>query len=224
MKVIIGPYINYFGPFQLAEKLLFWKDKNKINEVDPLDVHKDYDDIYNLGLFLEKAPGLSRFCSWVYDKRQRKVRVQVHGYDIWSADHTLALVIVPILKQLRENKNSSGGVDDEDVPDELKSTSATPLTEEEKNVGEIDDNYVKRWEWILDEMIWAFEQSTIDWEEQYYSGNSDFSFVKMENGLSEMVNGPNHTFQVDRDGIKNHRKRMERGRMLFAKYYESLWS
>ena len=217
MKVVIGPHINYFGPFQLAEKLLFWKDKNKINEVDPLDVHKDYDDIYNLGLFLEKVPGLSKFCSWVYDKRQRKVRVQVHGYDIWSADNTLALVIVPILKQLKENKNSSGGVDDEDVPDELKSTSATPLTEEEKNVGEIDDNYVKRWEWILDEMIWAFEQNLdFDSEDKFFD-HSDVETKKHD------IFGQIHKIKIDQEGLKIHQDRKKNGFRLFGKYYQGLW-
>ena len=28
MKVKIGPYKNWFGPYQLAEKILFWKDPN----------------------------------------------------------------------------------------------------------------------------------------------------------------------------------------------------
>ena len=28
MKVYLSNYINYIGPYQLAEKLLFWKDKD----------------------------------------------------------------------------------------------------------------------------------------------------------------------------------------------------
>ena len=27
MKVFIGDYVNFFGPYQIAEKILFWKDK-----------------------------------------------------------------------------------------------------------------------------------------------------------------------------------------------------
>ena len=33
MKVHIGPYKNWFGPYQLAEKLLFWMDKDKDDKV-----------------------------------------------------------------------------------------------------------------------------------------------------------------------------------------------
>ena len=29
MKIIIGPYKNYFGPYHLAEKLMFWVPKKK---------------------------------------------------------------------------------------------------------------------------------------------------------------------------------------------------
>ena len=28
MKIYLSNYIDYIGPYQLAEKLLFWKDKN----------------------------------------------------------------------------------------------------------------------------------------------------------------------------------------------------
>jgi len=28
MYVKMGPYPSWFGPFQLAEKILFWKDKD----------------------------------------------------------------------------------------------------------------------------------------------------------------------------------------------------
>ena len=27
MKVFIGKHVDWFGPYQLAEKILFWKDK-----------------------------------------------------------------------------------------------------------------------------------------------------------------------------------------------------
>jgi hypothetical protein len=224
MKVNIGPHVGYLTPFHIAEKILFWKDKYKPNETNPLDVHKDYDDIHNLALLLEKIPGLLKLCAW-YSNQERKVIVRVDQCDTWSADNTIALLVVPLLKQLKENKHSAGGVDDDDVPEELKSTSAKPLTEEEEeNSGSLDDNYFKRWDWALDEMIWAFEQSTIDWENEYYSGESDIQFEKTDDGLSKMVHGPNHTFKVNREGVLQHQERMYKGRMLFAKYYESLWS
>ena len=35
--------------------------------------------------------------------------------------------------------------------------------------GSTDDKFFKRWDWILDEMIWAFNQKCRDdWEGDYY--------------------------------------------------------
>ncbi len=41
-------------------------------------------------------------------------------------DYTLSHIVVPMLKQLKETKHGAPFVDDEDVPEELKSTSAPP--------------------------------------------------------------------------------------------------
>ena len=224
MKVSIGPYIDYIGPFQIAEKILFWKDANKINKKNTVEVHKDSDDIYKLCEKLAKTKWLIRLCDWYNDRQKRKISVKLHPYDTWGVDNTLAFIITPILKKLKEDKNGGPYVDDKDVPEELRSTSAPPLTEEEQKCGNLDDNHFKRWDWILDEMAWAFEQHSIDWEAQYESGESNILFEEMEDGLSKLVNGPNHTFKVDSEGIKKHKERMLNGRMLFAKYYECLWA
>jgi hypothetical protein len=221
MKIYIGPYTNYFGPYQIAEKILFWKD-----------TYDDDDDaIDRLGDWLAKNrkgkdSWLTKFCCWVDSKKKRKVNIRIDYTDIWSMDNTLAMVIVPMLEKLRENVAGGPFVDDEDVPEHLRSTAAPALTEEQKNCGHTDDNWFKRWEWVLDEMIWTFQQHSNDgWEEQYYSGEVDWSLVKDEDSSSStLVTGPNHTFKSNSEGIKKHRERMSNGRRLFAKYYESLWT
>ena len=157
------------------------------------------------------------------DKLERKVRVRIDRYDTWSMDSTLAYIILPMLKQLKDSKHGSPFVDDEDVPDELKSTSAPP----KKDEYDIDDNHHARWDWVLNEMIWAFEQVNTDWEEQYTTGDYDLRFEKIEDGehkgYSKMVEGPNHTAVTDWDGRKAHQERMNRGFRLFGKFYQSLW-
>jgi hypothetical protein len=220
MKVYIGPYVNWFGPYQIAEKILFWKDK----------YDDDDDAIDRLGDWLAKNrkgkdSALTKFCQWINNKRKRKVSIRIDYTDVWSMDNTLALIVVPMLEKLRENVVSGPSVDDEDVPENLRSTAAPALTEEQKNCGHTDDNWFKRWEWVLDEMIWTFKQHSNDgWEEQYYSGEVDWSLVKSEDSSGPiLVTGPNHTFESDSEGIKKHRERMQNGRRLFAKYYESLW-
>lgn len=222
MKVYIGKYPSWFGPYQLAEKLMFW-------------VKKDYfdtpDSVHKFGTWLaEKKDGsntiLYRICQWIDGKRKRKIFVKIDNYDCWSADHTLALIITPVLKKLRENKHGAPYIDDEDVPEELRSTSCRELTEEEKNCGHTDDNHFDRWDYVLDEMIWAFEQHSKgdDWKDQFYSGKHDLRFEMVENTeFSRLVKGPNDTFSIDKEGMKKHEDRMANGRRLFAKYYNCLW-
>lgn len=85
-------------------------------------------------------------------KKNRKVRISIHDYDLWSMDTTLALIIATMLRALKEAKQGSPYVEDEDVPENIQTTSATP-TENEYDVDEFHHN---RWDWVLDEMIWTF--------------------------------------------------------------------
>lgn len=213
MKVYIGPHVKWLGPYQLAEKILFWKDKYE----DPA--------VHALGERFENIAPLRNFLNWLYYRKQRKVKIHIDHYDVWSADHTLAMIIHPVLVKLKEKKHGSPSVDDEDVPEYLRSTAAPELTEEQKNCGTTDENWHKRWEWVLDEMIWAFEQHAADdWDEQFYSGELDVMFVKIDGSdLSRMEHGPNHTFKVDTEQKSVYMERMDNGRRLFAKYYKSLW-
>jgi hypothetical protein len=135
------------------------------------------------------------------------------------------------LKQLQATKHGAPNVDDSDVPDELKSTSA-PAKE---NVWDTDANHFKRWDWVMDQMIWSFEQlqPDNDWEEQYTSGVCDWKFVpvdaegnevpKGEHKFSEMRHGPNHTYEIDWEGRNKHQERISNGLRLFGKYYQALW-
>ena len=158
--------------------------------------------VYNhtINLILDKRPG-------------QKISVKIHNYDTWSMDHTLAPIILPMLKQLKETKHGSPWIDDEDVPKELRSISAPP----KENDYDTDDNHHKRWDWVLDEMIWAFEQKARDsWESDYYEYEDDPT--KTEGlGLGLKL------VWEDREGREAHQKRMTNGFRLFGKYYENLW-
>jgi len=94
---------------------------------------------------------------------ERKVSVKIDPFDTWNMDYTLALIIHPMLIQLKENAHGAPRVDDEDVPDELKSTAST---EPKKHEWEPDSTWHSRWDWVLDEMIWAFE-THLDDESQF---------------------------------------------------------
>ena len=131
-----------------------------------------------------------------------------------------------MLKKLKETKHGAPYVDDEDVPEELRTEAAPALSEHQKDTGCTDDNWFKRWDYVIDEMVWTFEQHVSeDWKDQYYSGETDIQFKKNEGSqYSQLIHGPNHTFKIDKEGMKKHEERMENGRRLFAKYYYSLWN
>jgi hypothetical protein len=137
-------------------------------------------------------------------------------------DHTLALIVLPMLKQLKETKHGGPYVDLKDVPKELHGKK---LTKKQKDNGEVDDKHFERWDWVLDEMIFAFETKVDDgrWEEQFETGESDLQWKKLEDGNYQMIHGPEHTREYDWEGRKKYQERISNGFRLFGKYYENLW-
>ena len=73
-------------------------------------------------------------------------------------------------------------------------------------------------------MIWAFEQELDDdAEHQFYSGESDLQWKQLDNDMSEMLHGPNHTMEIDHAGLEAWQARKQNGFRLFGKYYQNLW-
>ena len=137
--------------------------------------------------------------NWIwFDRRTQKVSVKIDRWDTWSMDHTLAPIILPMLKQLKATKHGAPYVDPKDCPEELKPKKQT---KKQKDNGETDSTHFERWDWIMDEMIHAFEQKNKDdWMAPYYEYN-----------------------KWDTDAVKAEQERISNGFRLFGKYYESLW-
>lgn len=179
MKVKIGPYKGWFGPYQAARLL--------------------------------RKLGFSRdFCEWLGDQlpegpfnaidglRKRSVSVKIHPYDTWNMDTTLALIIHPMLIQLQADKHGSPYVDDEDVPEGIRSTNAAP----KENEYDTDEFHHQRWEYVMNEMIYAFGTKLDDsWEEPFFD---------------------RHNF-IDKEGYLKTVNRIANGFRLFGKYYQGLW-
>ncbi|MAI05155.1 MAG: hypothetical protein CMA07_05545 [Euryarchaeota archaeon] len=152
------------------------------------------------------------------DDGERKISVKIDDWDTWSMDHTLALIAHPLLVQLRDTTNGSPFIEFEDRPEHLIGT--VPVRER----GEIDEFHHDAWQWVLTEMIHAFESKIQDdWQEQFYSGKADWEMEDMGADFSKMVKGPNHTLEVDIEGMKVYQERISNGFRLFGKYYENLW-
>jgi hypothetical protein len=112
-------------------------------------------------------------------------------------DHTLAHIVLPMLKQLKETKHGSPNVDNEDVPINLRAPEEDVL--KYKDLGETDPDFFKRWDWVLDEMIYAFD----------CKANKDEVYMRFD--------------IKDRIGMEKEQERISNGFRLFGKYYESLW-
>jgi hypothetical protein len=141
----------------------------------------------------------------------RKIKVKIDDYDVWSLDNTLAHIIHPALIRLRDVKHGSPTVLDEDVPEHLRADN------------ENDVKVHDRWTWVLNEMIWAFGQELIDWEDQFHAGEHDLQFEELPDGNYEMKRGPKDTHVFDAEGYRAHNARIQNGFRLFGTYYSGLW-
>lgn len=150
------------------------------------------------------------------DGSEQKIEVHIDEWDTWSMDDTLAPIILPMLKQLKEAKHGAPYVDPEDCPDEL-----TP----EPNEGhDVDSTHFERWDWAIDQMIFAFDSKVNDdWEDRFQSGEFDLEWKRRDDGMSEMIEGPNHTFKIDMDARNAYANRIQKGFELFGKYFQNLW-
>ena len=222
MKVYRSNYRHHWiSPYDILKAVCFWeKDDDVFYNHQDLPNHK-YEKWTNR--LVPICGVIQKFLDFVHPKIDY---VKIDRWDTWSMDHTLADIILPMLKQLKETKHGAPFVDDEDVPDELKSTSAPP----KENEYDTDDNHFKRWDYVLDEMIFAFECKVDNsWEEKFRSGEIDHKTVACKwdmlgkATMYEWIDGPNHTYEIDIDGMQLVQKRISNGYRLFGKYYEGLW-
>lgn len=170
--------------------------------------------------------------NWLYfDRRKQTVKVKIDPWDTWSMDTTLGLIILPMLEQLKATKHGGPFVDPEDVPEHLRPTEKE--LEQAKKDGSTDEHFFDRWDWVMDEMIFAFESQTSDWEDQFTSGKMDMLTVPIDTAGNEVDEldatmyrwdrGPNDTYEIDFDGMKEYQARISNGFRLFGKYFNSLW-
>lgn len=227
MRVNIGPYRSDLIRINSLERKYerMRSDKLYLDEED----YTWYDKII-LGL-LDKLDNLVRPINRWSNDRKRKVKVHIDYYDVWSADHTIGLILAPMLKKLKEVQHGYPHVDNEDVPEELR----FELTREQKENwdGSVDAKHEARWNWVLDEIIWTFEQYEAGDDFDQFHHNVDqleMEFTPLEDNPKLSTLSFNHqkdpskpAYWVDEEGKKKHHERKQNGLRLFAKYYESLW-
>jgi hypothetical protein len=164
----------------------------------------------------------------------RKVDIKIENYDTWNMDHSLSMIILPMLIQLKNTKhgvpsdiiNDVGGADydQQDSFDFYKETHNDAF-----------DEACKKWDEILDKMIWSFQQLALDdYDNKYHHGNLEYDWVKSDKTYPNPITGKiEATYQmVDKNpnehwydyvGHQLHEERIQEGINLFGKYYRNLW-
>jgi hypothetical protein len=164
----------------------------------------------------------------------RKIDVEIERFDTYSFDHTLALIVYPALIQLKMTKH---GVPSELVNDvggeSYNSQSCFDFYTESHN--EAFDIACKRWDDVLDKMIWSFEQLLKDdYDKQYHHGSAKYDWVESDKTYPNPISGKmEKTYQMvdknpdehwyDVEGHQLHEQRIQEGLELFGKYFQNLW-
>ena len=195
-------YPEFIGPRQVADWVFFWiKDDEDSAEDTIKDRFADW-------LYGEKdnETWFYKLCQWVHNKREaRRETIRIDDFDSWAMYANLAPIILPMLKQLHSKKYGSPFVDDEDVPEHLR--AGPPPAENQFH--DLDDRFHDRWDHVVEEMIWAFEEivkeDEYDYEPHYH--------ILPDGSLGDYM----------LDEAKAHNERIRNGTTLFGKYFQNLW-
>ena len=217
MKVYINKYRDHWlSPYTICEKICWWREI-------------DYDEPWVQKVVKVLDPVMGVWRNFLDILHPRIEYVKIDPWDTWSMDSTLTPIILPMLKQLRKDKHGAPYTEDADVPERLRSTTKAAI-KSKKESWDTDCNHFKRWDWIMDEMIWAFEQLADDWEAQFHTGKSDIVWIpskeldaKGKPLTYEMKSGPKDTRKWDKKGYMKHSARIDNGTRLFGKYFRALW-
>ena len=158
MKVEIGPYERKITIHNLV-KILLGRRNDDFSDFlyEGFNYHKpqtledciNYDPDYTWF-----SQVFEKIATFFFGVTKKKIKIKIHEYDTWNLNVTLGYIILPLLKQLYETKHGSAIVDLKDCPVELFPTIESL---EKENYWIDDDNLHKRWDYVLNEMIWAFE-------------------------------------------------------------------
>lgn len=212
MKVYLSkPRYHWISPYTILEKIFFWapwSDGFQEKYTKDTTPYPEWVDRWS-----DRLMPISKGIQWVWDKIHPPVEViKIDYWDTWSMDHTLSPIILKMLIQLKATKHGFGFIDDEDVPKHLRSIYAFP-----DEPWEWDKNAEARYEWVLDEMIWAFTQLADDNSEDKFFDHSAVD-EKEKDIMSQM-----NRIKIDHEGLKAHNDRINNGLKLFGKYFRTLW-
>jgi hypothetical protein len=193
MKVIMTNYPKYLSAEMLKDRWLSYNHNVEFGfEVADIDYTKLDKLVCNVSeaidFCLDKT--INKFRIW----RGRRVYVRIDPSDTHEMYFNLAVIILPLLRQLLADHICSTDIDNEDVPEDLRSDEHMFMDEDGGWVP--DDKLDDRWKYVLNEEIWAFEQIVAEHHQSQF----------FKNGFDEVAH-------------KEHNDRILNGLRLFGKYF-----
>lgn len=148
MKVYTNCYRSHWvSPYTIMEKLVFWK------KLDILNLSPREEKVAEL--LLPLCNGWKAALDFIHPRIEY---VKIDKWDTYDMRSTLAPIIIPMLKQLKETKHGvpSDFIHNKDCSEEIPFELAE-----------------KKWNDALDAMIWSFEtELSDDPDGQFFTGNS----------------------------------------------------
>ena len=127
--------------------------------------------------------------------------------ECWDLEHSLSPIILSRLKQFKKMERHG-------IPAMFLRTKYVDggRTDEERKQYDLDEQKGEReWEWVIDQMIWAF-QYTVDENNDICSLKELEKYLGLVPGRYDMVRAYQYAH-----------KKQKRGYRLFAKYLPNLW-
>lgn len=148
--------------------------------------------------------------------RNRKLgpnRVVIHAYDCWSADHTLAMILHPLLKRVKADTRST--------PCSVYDTLDEDISEE------AHERAYKKWQLILDQMIFSMQEiANLEHNEPKMPKNAHWKEWKDETGRDRMEfiwDDEQERKKYEKETYEYQRK-IQEGCELFGKHFRDLWT
>ena len=164
---------------------------------------------------------------------QRRIDVRIDKFDTWGLDHTLALIILPSLIQLRDTKHGVPSEFVRAVGSDIDGNYSFDFIKDDED--KVFEKGCESWNDVMNKMIWSFQQIVDgEYDSQYHHGHIRIGWKKSEsqflNPLTgnmedtiEMVDENPYEHWYDHVGHMKHEERIQEGLDLFGKYFRSLW-
>lgn len=162
----------------------------------------------------------------------RRINIEIDKFDTWSLDHTLALIILPALIQLKQTKHG--------VPSEFGDVGGRTYENQysfdfySETADWAFEQSTKKWDEVLDKMIWSFEQLIKDdYDSLYHHGTAKYDFVESDEYTNPVTGELEKMYQMidknlgkhwyDHVGHRLHEEKIQEGLELFGKYFRTFW-